>query len=66
MTQTKNIIISIILFCIIIIFNIYQKKKNKNTYKDTLYNKISNLKGKPYIKNELTSILYKNFNYVKE
>ena len=64
MTQTKNIIISIILFCIIIIFNVYQKKRVKNIYKDTLYNKISNLKKILYIFSIITFIIVLILNIV--
>lgn len=57
MTNTTNLIISAILLVLIIILNIYQKRKSSEIYKDTLYKKSNKLKKILYLLSCLTFIV---------
>lgn len=57
MTNTTNLIISAILLVLIIILNIYQKRKAVEIYKDTLYQKSNKLKKTLYLLSCLTFIV---------
>lgn len=57
MTSTTNLIISTILLVLIIILNIYQKRKATEVYKDTLYQKTNKLKKILYLLSFFTFIV---------
>lgn len=58
MTNKISLIISVILLCIIIIYTIYEKRKIKNVYKDTLYNDTNKLKRLLHLLSCLTFIIF--------
>lgn len=57
MTNEINYILSTIILLTIIIINIYQRKKQKNIYKDTLYKKVNTFKKVLYLLSCLTFII---------
>lgn len=54
----KDIIISLLILVILIIFNIYQVKKNKQVYKKDLYKKIKRLKSYLYLTSIILFIIF--------
>lgn len=64
MTYKTNLIISSVLLFIIIIINIYQKRKYTDNYKDTLYQKTTILKKILYLLSCLTFIVVLIINFV--
>lgn len=57
MTTNTNLIISLIILILIIIHNLYQKKKYNNSYKSNLYQKTKKLKIYLYILSALSFII---------
>jgi uncharacterized membrane protein len=60
----KDIIISLVILLLLIIFNIYQYKKNKQVYKKDLYKKINRLKSYLYLGSIIIFIIFLIINLI--